>query len=83
MEEIETVLAKSGMADDLAMVYIETPANPTNELADIELCAEVARGHSKTGRKVILAVDNTFLGPLCNTRSNTAPIWSSTRQRST
>ena len=34
MEEIETVLAKSGMADDLAMVYIETPANPTNELAE-------------------------------------------------
>jgi methionine-gamma-lyase len=46
------------------MIYIETPANPTNCLVDIAACADVARTHSTDDRKVLVAVDNTFLGPL-------------------
>jgi methionine-gamma-lyase len=46
------------------MLYVETPANPTNALVDIAMCAEVARHYSTSDRKVVLAVDNTFLGPL-------------------
>ncbi len=46
-------------ADRLAMVYIETPANPTNDLVDIAACARVA--HSAGAR---LVVDNTFLSPV-------------------
>jgi len=42
------------------MIFIETPANPTMKLADIEGLAEVAHSHSD----IILAVDNTFLTPL-------------------
>jgi methionine-gamma-lyase len=50
--------------DRLAMIYIETPANPTNRLVDIEMCAEIAKDCSADDRRVLVAVDNTFLGPL-------------------
>ena len=47
------------------IIYIETPANPTNDLIDIEFCADVAEQLSqKRGEPVYLFVDNTFLGPL-------------------
>jgi methionine-gamma-lyase len=46
------------------MIYVETPSNPTNDLVDIEACAQVAREFSTEERRVLLAVDNTFLGPL-------------------
>ena len=45
--------------DRLAMIYLETPANPTNELFDIELASRVAGRH---GARVV--VDNTFLSPV-------------------
>ena len=41
------------------VVFLETPANPTLVLTDIAGMAEVAHRHD-----AILAVDNTFLGPL-------------------
>ncbi len=53
-----------GRRDRLAMIYVETPANPTNQLVDIAMCAEVARACSSDEREVLVAVDNTFLGPL-------------------
>ena len=43
---------------------IETPANPTNDLIDIAMCAEVAAEYRSEERPVPLAVDNTFLGPV-------------------
>jgi methionine-gamma-lyase len=48
----------------LAMVLLETPANPTNDLIDIEMAARVAVRHSTEDRRALVAVDNTFLGPL-------------------
>ena len=49
----------------VAVILAETPANPTNALVDIAECAEVARGLTdEEGRRPIVAVDNTFLGPL-------------------
>jgi len=53
-----------GRRERLAMIYVETPANPTNRLVDIEMCSEVAQACSNRGRDVLVAVDNTFLGPL-------------------
>lgn len=41
------------------MVYVETPANPTNALVDIEAAADVAHAHGAR-----LVVDNTFLSPV-------------------
>jgi methionine-gamma-lyase len=63
-EKIESILKQSGMADKLAMIYIETPANPTNDLIDIEVCAEIAAAHTTSDKKVYVAVDNTYMGPL-------------------
>lgn len=46
------------------MIYIESPANPTNDHIDIKMCRSVADACSSTERKVLLAMDNTFMGPL-------------------
>lgn len=50
--------------DTLAMLYIETPANPTNRLTDISEAAALAKRHQIGARRVIVVVDNTFLGPI-------------------
>jgi methionine-gamma-lyase len=60
----ERAIREREIADKLAMIYVETPANPTNALVDIAGCAEMARRYSSPGRRVLVAVDNTFLGPL-------------------
>jgi methionine-gamma-lyase len=47
------------------VIYIETPANPSNILTDIQGCSKLAAKLSKLSkRKVLTMVDNTFLGPL-------------------
>jgi methionine-gamma-lyase len=46
------------------MIYVETPANPTNELVDIAACAAVARSAGDDAERALVVVDNTFLGPL-------------------
>lgn len=61
---LDAALAVGDRAERLAMIYVETPANPTNRLVDIGACAAVAQEHSTDQRRVLVAVDNTFLGPL-------------------
>ncbi|MFN8164713.1 MAG: cystathionine gamma-synthase family protein [Bacteroidia bacterium] len=63
-DEIISMVEKSGMADKLMMIYIETPANPTNDLIDIRESKDIAEHFSKGEQKVILAVDNTYMGPI-------------------
>lgn len=65
--DVLQILDETGMADRLAMIYIETPSNPLNYLVDIQMCADIAARFSTDERKVIVAVDNTFLGPLFQT----------------
>ncbi|MDO7876165.1 cystathionine gamma-synthase family protein [Hymenobacter sp. ASUV-10] len=48
----------------LAMIFVETPANPTNHLVDLEACAALARQHGSEENPIRLVVDNTFLGPV-------------------
>jgi methionine-gamma-lyase len=62
-EDIEKYIKESGYSN-IKMFYIETPANPTNDLIDIEMCADLAKKYSTSDKKCLLAVDNTFLGPL-------------------
>ncbi len=57
-------LAASIAPGRLAMVFVETPANPTNHLVDLEACAALARQHGTPEKPVRLVVDNTFLGPV-------------------
>ncbi|MCH8557373.1 MAG: cystathionine gamma-synthase family protein [Balneolia bacterium] len=63
-DEIMKVLEKTGMAEKLAMVYIETPANPTNSIIDIAACREVANAFTAEDKHVWIAVDNTYMGPI-------------------
>lgn len=60
IEEIES----TGRANRLSLIYIETPANPTNDLIDIEMCREIGRHFETNERDVYLVVDNTYMGPL-------------------
>jgi methionine-gamma-lyase len=61
---MEQLLKDSGKADRLAMIYAETPANPTNALIDLEICSRICKKYEVDNKKVILAVDNTYMGPL-------------------
>ena len=63
LKEMEYFLKKSGHSKKLAIIIIEPPANPTIQLVDIESCAYLALKYSEK-KKVLLAVDNIFLGPL-------------------
>jgi len=51
------------LGDSLALVYLETPANPTLRMTEIAGAAAVAHERPHR-RRALLAVDNTFLGPL-------------------
>ncbi len=63
-DEIVQKLEESGKAQNLKLIYIETPANPTNDLVDIEACSEIAKQYSTEENRVVTAVDNTYMGPL-------------------
>lgn len=63
-DAIESALVASGKADRLRLVYVETPANPTNALVDIAAACALAQRHGRSDRRALVAVDNTFLGPL-------------------
>ncbi|MFO0760056.1 MAG: PLP-dependent transferase [Byssovorax sp.] len=47
-------------AKNLKLCFVETPANPTLRMSDIEAAARAAHAHPD---KPLVAVDNTFLGP--------------------
>lgn len=51
-------LIESSIDKNTRMLYIETPANPTMRVYDIEACAKIAKRHG-----ILLVVDNTFLTP--------------------
>lgn len=63
-EEIMARIEATGMADKLSMIHIETPANPTNALIDIEMCAEIKKHYSTEEKEIVLSVDNTYMGPI-------------------
>ncbi len=58
--DAEAIDAAIQAAKDLAIVYLETPANPTLIMTDIERLAETAARHPD---RPVVMVDNTFLGP--------------------
>ncbi|MGB3740422.1 MAG: cystathionine gamma-synthase family protein [Pontixanthobacter sp.] len=66
-EELDAVLDKakaqaSDQGGKVAMIYLESPANPTNALVDVE--AVKAARDEKLDWSCPIAIDNTFLGPL-------------------
>ena len=66
-EEIEEVISKAKCqagenGGKVAMIYLESPGNPTNALVDVEA---VKAARDKVLKKPCpIAIDNTFLGPL-------------------
>lgn len=64
-QDIIDKIEASGKSKDLALIYIETPANPTNDLFSILEMVTLGNEYSqKNKQKVYVAVDNTYLGPL-------------------
>lgn len=61
---LKELVRESGKADRVRMIYVETPANPTNTLIDISACAVLAEQLGTKEHRVLLAVDNTYMGPL-------------------
>lgn len=62
---LEDAVAEAKTIGRVGMIYLETPANPTNGLVDIAACARVAESLTDAaGRRPLVVVDNTFLGPL-------------------
>lgn len=57
-------LKDSGLQSKLAMVYAETPANPTNALIDLQMCKRIADQYSIAEKQVLVAIDNTYMGPM-------------------
>ncbi len=68
-EQIDDVLARAqALADEkggkVALVYLESPANPTNALVDVEAVRGARDAAFPGDHKPAIAIDNTFLGPL-------------------
>ena len=62
-DEIEAVLRKA--EGRVPLIYLESPANPTNALVDIEAVAAARDAvFGDAQEKPPIAIDNTFLGPL-------------------
>lgn len=62
-EEIEKVLEQAKAQGRVSLIYLESPANPTNALVDVQAVA-AARASLFPDAPPPIAIDNTFLGPL-------------------
>lgn len=63
-DEIRHIMRRARAIGPIAAVHIETPANPTNALVDIQALAALLPEFAGAARRPLLTVDNTFLGPL-------------------
>jgi len=63
--EILNELEQNNDTEKVRMIYFETPANPTNTLFDLGTLNDLKNTLSKSSKQeIILAMDNTYLGPL-------------------
>ena len=63
-EEIDAVMREAATGN-VALIYLESPANPTNALVDVEAVAASRDAiFADAAEKPPIAIDNTFLGPL-------------------
>jgi methionine-gamma-lyase len=58
-EEIEALID----GRQVGAVFLETPANPSNDVFDIALASDVASAAATPDHRPLVIVDNTFLGP--------------------
>lgn len=63
-EEIAAVVEQAKAKGRVPLIYLESPANPTNALVDVQAVARVRDALFPEGERPPIAIDNTFLGPL-------------------
>ena len=64
----------------VSLIYLESPANPTNALVDVEAVAAARDAAFGEDERPPIAIDNTFLGPaVAQAAARTAPTSRSTR----
>jgi methionine-gamma-lyase len=63
-EEIDDVIARAKQKGRVALIYLESPANPTNQLVDVEAVRAARDAAFPSDHRPPIAIDNTFLGPL-------------------
>ena len=63
-EEIDQVIASAKAKGRVALIYLESPANPTNQLVDVEAIRASRDAAFGESERPPIAIDNTFLGPL-------------------
>ena len=61
--EIDATLRRAEAQGPIALIYLESPANPTNALVDVE-AVTAARDALAGDARPPIVMDNTFLGPL-------------------
>jgi len=58
-------LALMGEEDGFpGMIFLETPANPTLQVHSIKVATDWAKARTSDDHRIVVAVDNTFLGPI-------------------
>jgi methionine-gamma-lyase len=62
-DELDQVMERAKALGPVKLIYLESPANPTNALVDVEAVRD-ARAAAFDGELPPIAIDNTFLGPL-------------------
>ncbi len=63
-EEIDVAMATAKTMGHVALVYLESPANPTNALVDVEAVKASRDSAFVADDLPPIVIDNTFLGPL-------------------
>ncbi|MEO6198864.1 MAG: aminotransferase class I/II-fold pyridoxal phosphate-dependent enzyme, partial [Sphingomicrobium sp.] len=63
-DEMDAVIARAKDMGRVSLIYLESPANPTNALVDVEAMRDARAAAFPAGELPPIAIDNTFLGPL-------------------
>ena len=62
--EIDAAIERAKAQGRVSLIYLESPANPTNQLVDVEAVAAARDAAFGGDDRPPIAIDNTFLGPL-------------------
>jgi methionine-gamma-lyase len=65
LENLKVALETGAVLGRVAMIYLESPSNPTNDLIDFKVINQAAHLHaSKALRRPMIVCDNTMAGPV-------------------
>lgn len=72
---VQDTFEKAKKMGEVAVVYVETPANPTNAIVDLDLCVTLANqtAESQSIRPIVMS-DNTMQGPIGQTPLRTSGL---------